>query len=163
MDLLHIAAQTLCANGHIVGALRRVHCHIVADPWASPRFWLQAGLSSVSLFHSPLCHELSGPPMFKWSFICHIYIEVQLRLGILMLTTLQPRTKVDKKRIRSSAPWGMILQYSKAKVKLLQSICSHESIYSSKAALNILPQAEVRVVQKVLSGRGSARLERGHS
>jgi hypothetical protein len=50
--------------------------HIVAVPWVSPRLWLQAGVISVSLFHSPLCHESSGPPMFNWSLTCHIYIQV---------------------------------------------------------------------------------------
>lgn len=42
----------------------------------------------------------------------------------------------------------MILQYSKARVKLLQSTCFHQSIYSSKAALDFLPEAGVHVVRK---------------
>jgi hypothetical protein len=76
--------------------------------------------------------------MFNWSFTCHIYIQVQLRLEVLMLTLLQSCKQLDKILIRNSVRWAMILQYSKAKVKLLQSICSHEGIYSSKAALNFL-------------------------
>jgi hypothetical protein len=55
-----------------------------------------------------------------------------------MLTSLQPRKQLDKILIRNSVRWAMILQYSKAKVKPLQSICSHEGIYGSKAALNFL-------------------------
>jgi hypothetical protein len=53
-----------------------------------------------------------------------------------MFTSLQPRKQLDKILIRNSVRWAMISQYSKAKVKPLQSICSQEGIYGSKAALN---------------------------